>query len=253
MNSSMTVCYNNQKSTKKSLESLILALDKARISARKAMSNTEKAHVLYAIKKYDAEDNIEMVHIYSPALELTDEELDEVIKDHPQSLFLCFHTGTHKKACELLEERRKSRKIRNIHLKEANAFVNDHHRHHKGTTGCKFAIGLYEADNLIGVAICGRPVSRHLDDGTVLEINRVCTNGAENACSELYSACCRIAQAYGYEKVITYILESENGASLRASNFICEGKAGGTHWTGKRNRGQEIPAEMKLRYAKNLT
>lgn len=252
MNNTISVCYNNQKTTQKSLESLILALDKARISARGKMAYTDKAHVLYAIKKYDAEDNLEIAHIYSPALELTDEELDEVISKHPQSLFLCFHAGTHKKACESLEERRKSRKIRNIHLKEANAFVNDHHRHHKGTTGCKFAIGLYEADKLIGVAICGRPVSRHLDDGTVLEINRVCTNGAENACSELYSACCRIANAYGYEKIITYILKSESGASLRASNFTCEGEAGGTHWTGKRNKGQNIPAEMKLRYARNL-
>jgi hypothetical protein len=54
----------------------------------------------------------------------------------------------------------------------------------------------------------------------------------------------------GYQKVITYILGSENGASLRASNFECEGEAGGKHWTGTRNRGQAIPAEMKKRYVK---
>jgi len=27
-------------------------------------------------------------------------------------------------------------------------------------------------------------------------------------------------------------------ARLKASNFICEGVAGGTHWTGKRNQAQ---------------
>jgi hypothetical protein len=80
---------------------------------------------------------------------------------------------------------------------------------------------------LCGVAICGRPVSRHLDNGLILEVNRLCTDGTYNACSKLYSACKRIAKEMGYDKIITYILESENGASLKASGFICEGSAGG--------------------------
>ena len=49
-----------------------------------------------------------------------------------------------------------------------------------------------------------------------------------------------------------YILESENGASLKASNFTCEGVAGGSHWTGVRNKGQAIPAEMKTRWSRHL-
>lgn len=105
---------------------------------------------------------------------------------------------------------------------------------------------------MVGVAICGRPVSRHLDDGVTCEINRVCTDGTRNACSMLYGACCRVAKEMGYEKVITYILESENGASLKASNFTCEGVAGGEFWTGKRNRGQDIPHEMKTRWIRRL-
>lgn len=51
---------------------------------------------------------------------------------------------------------------------------------------------------------------------------------------------------------ITYILESENGASLKASNFVCEGIAGGTHWTEIRNRGHPIPNEMKTRWKRRL-
>lgn len=31
-----------------------------------------------------------------------------------------------------------------------------------------------------------------------------------------------------------------------------EGEAGGKHWTGKRNRGQRIPEEMKMRWRKTL-
>ena len=50
-------------------------------------------------------------------------------------------------------------------LREANAFVNAHHRHHKPTTGHKFSIGCKVEGRLVGVVIVGRPVSRYLDDG----------------------------------------------------------------------------------------
>lgn len=140
-----------------------------------------------------------------------------------------------------------------ITFREASAYINQYHRHHNATVGCKFCISVVDDDGqLHGVAVCGRPVSRMLDNGFTLEINRVCTDGTRNACSMLYGACCRIAKAMGYKRVITYILESENGASLKVSNFVCEGEAGGTHWTGSRNRGQGIPAEMKRRYVKEL-
>lgn len=142
--------------------------------------------------------------------------------------------------------------IRPITLKQASEFINTHHRHHKATVGCKFAIGCYEKDIMVGVAVSGRPVSRYLDDGLTCEINRVCTDGTYNACSMLYGACCRIAKAMGYKKIITYILESENGSSLKASNFICECQAGGTHWTGDRNKGQNIPHELKTRWVRYL-
>ena len=142
--------------------------------------------------------------------------------------------------------------IRPITFRTACDFISQHHRHHKPTVGCKFCIGLYEADEMVGCAVCGRPVSRHLDDGFTCEINRLCTDGTKNACSMLYGAYCRTAKAMGYKIVITYILESENGASLKASNFVCEGRAGGTHWTGVRNKGQDIPNEMKTKWSRKL-
>ncbi len=142
--------------------------------------------------------------------------------------------------------------IRPITFRQASDFINKCHRHHKATVGHKFSIGLFDGDQLVGCAVCGRPVSRYLDDGVTCEINRLCTDGTKNACSMLYGACCRIAKEMGYERIITYILESENGASLKASNFVCDGVAGGTHWTGERNKGQNIPNEMKTRWSKLL-
>ena len=143
-------------------------------------------------------------------------------------------------------------KIRPITFRQACDFVSEYHRHHKPTVGCKFSLGLFDEGKLVGVAICGRQVSRKLDDGLTCEVNRLCTDGTRNACSMLYGACCRVAKEMGYEKIITYILESENGASLKASNFVCEGLAGGLKWTGSRDTGQEYPHEMKTRWSKSL-
>lgn len=141
--------------------------------------------------------------------------------------------------------------IRPITLKAANAFVGRYHRHHKPVTGCKFAISCYDNDNLVGVAICGRPVSRILDDGVTLEVNRCCTDGTKNACSMLYGATCRTAKAMGYKRVITYTLQSEPGISLRAAGFYCDGVAGAPVWTGKRSgRNNGVPPEYKTRWIK---
>ena len=91
--------------------------------------------------------------------------------------------------------------IKPITFREANRFVNLHHRHHAGTVGCKFCVAVWSDDVLAGVAICGRPVSRKLDNGLTLEINRVCTLAVKNACSKLYGACIRIGKEMGYKKL----------------------------------------------------
>lgn len=70
-----------------------------------------------------------------------------------------------------------------ITLKEANAFVERHHRHHKPVVGHKFSIAASDGEKIVGVAIVGRPVSRYLDNGLTLEVNRLCTDGTRNACS----------------------------------------------------------------------
>ena len=92
----------------------------------------------------------------------------------------------------------------------------------------EFAVACYDGDDLCGVAICGRPVARYLDDGLTLEILRCCTDGTDNACSKLYGACCRIGFDMGYERIVTYTLATESGASLRAAGFAFDGVAGPT-------------------------
>ena len=251
----MLLEYYNNSEQKSSVETTLKEaqekIKNAHDKARKVMAKSNAEHILYSITQHSENDEIDRIMVFHNTC-LSEEELDEYIKRYPCSIFGVLHKGTCGKACKELTRREESREIRPVNLKTANDFVNKHHRHHNGTVGCKFAVGLYELDQLIGVAICGRPVSRHLDDGTVCEVNRLCTLGGNNACSMLYSACANIAKHLGYKKIITYILKSEPGSTLKASGFICEGEAGGTHWTGERNRGQNIPSEMKTRWAKTL-
>ena len=107
-----------------------------------------------------------------------------------------------------------------LKLDKANRFVNCHHRHHYDVQGHKWSIG-YEIENeLVGVGIIGRPLSRILDDGFSLEITRICVLPEHpNVCSILIGALCRSAKSMGYKRVFTYTLESESGSSLKGAGF----------------------------------
>jgi hypothetical protein len=144
--------------------------------------------------------------------------------------------------------------IHPITLKKANEFVLNHHRHHKPTIGHKWSIGLMHDAEIVGVAIVGRSVSRHLDDGLTAEVTRLATNGIANGCSMLYGACARVARAMGYCKIQTYILDSELGISLKASGWELEALSPGGQWV--RNDGivnrTDQPTEPKQRWVKYL-
>ena len=143
-----------------------------------------------------------------------------------------------------------------ITIKAANEFVARLHRHNKPVVGAKFCIGsqipcdycdakgtIFEmmtstrdpcpkcsgGVRLVGIAIVGRPVAPKLDDGFTAEITRCCTDGTKNAASMLYGACRKAARAMGYDRIFTYTLPEEGGASLRAAGFkLDKDDAGGS-------------------------
>jgi hypothetical protein len=86
--------------------------------------------------------------------------------------------------------------------------------------GAKFALAAASmSGELVGVALVGRPVARGLDDGRTLEVRRLCTTGAPNACSLVLGAAWRAARAFGYRRLVTDTLAAEPGGSLRAAGF----------------------------------
>lgn len=117
-----------------------------------------------------------------------------------------------------------------IELAEANAHIEEFHRHHKRVQGHRFSIGVMDGERLCAVACVGRPTSG-VDAKKVLEVTRLCSDGTFNACSMLYSAAARAGKALGYLCIQTYIYESENGASLKASGwrFVRKAYPSGRH------------------------
>jgi hypothetical protein len=145
-------------------------------------------------------------------------------------------------------------------LKQANDFVTEHHRHNKKCQGHRFSIGCIRDNELVGVAICGRPLSRRLDSQFVLEVLRVCIKdpAPKNACSYLYGRAWRIWQAMGGKKIITYTLASESGSSMKAVgwNKVSETKPltkNQKGWQTRDNRiNQPVNYQLKFRWERQL-
>lgn len=137
-------------------------------------------------------------------------------------------------------------------LKQRDAFdfIGQHHRHHKPPVGSLWQHGVMDDEGVVvGACVVGRPVARRLDDGLTVEITRLCTLGHENACSMLYAAARRVAIDKGYRRGITYILESEDGGSLRASGWKELWKSPGRSWSvPSRPREDKHPLVPKTAY-----
>jgi hypothetical protein len=131
---------------------------------------------------------------------------------------------------------------RPIRQRDAFDFVARVHRHHRPPQGSLRCYSVAVGTEVCGVAIVGRPVARHLDDGETCEVIRLATNGTRNACSMLYAMSWRGAENEGYRRIVTYILESETGASLRASGWRFLWETSGGSWDrGSRPREDTAP------------
>jgi len=117
-----------------------------------------------------------------------------------------------------------------ITLREANVFVDRHHRHHRSVAGCLFCVAVADDTTVHGVAIVGRPVARGLQDGYTAEVLRCCTDSTPNVASKLYAACWRACRAIGYTRLVTYTLATETGASVKAAGWRTVGETRGRSW-----------------------
>jgi len=104
-------------------------------------------------------------------------------------------------------------------LKQANRLVGDWHRHHPLEIGHRWSIGVTVDGSLVGAAIVGRPKARLAPQYSIAEVTRLVTNCTPNACSKLYSACARAAEAMGFDEIQTFLLLTESGVSVLAAGW----------------------------------
>jgi len=141
---------------------------------------------------------------------------------------------------------------RPLTLSQANQLVGQLHRHHKPVVGHRYSIGAYDGDRVVGAVIVGRPVARAVNQYAVAEVTRLVTDGTRNACSFLYGRAAAAAQAMGFERIQTYTLPEEGGASLRAVGWICDGvvRPSGGQWTNREGRRTDQPTHPKVRWTR---
>lgn len=145
-------------------------------------------------------------------------------------------------------------------LREANHFVESHHRHNGRTSrdGGKFALGVSTGEALIGVAIVGNPLARLLADGWTAEVLRSCVlpDAPKGSNSCLYSACWRVWREMGGKRLITYTLATESGESLRGAGWTvvaeCKPSKGWNREAlGRARDWQPIYGQQKFRWEKS--
>jgi hypothetical protein len=140
-----------------------------------------------------------------------------------------------------------------VTLRDAYAFIREHHRHHPPPQGGLFAIGAARAGEVVGVIVVGRPNARCDADTWTAQVTRLATDGTPNACSLLYGAAWRAARAMGYRRLVTFTLQSESGGSLRAAGWTQLLETRGGSWTRRaRPRVDLHPLEPKLRWEANV-
>lgn len=111
-------------------------------------------------------------------------------------------------------------------VKYARAWVQSVHRRIPALTGAMWCIGLWDGDEMRGLAVVARPSARTQDVaarqriGTVEVVRVAVVEGTPNGCSMLYGACARAGKAMGLDNMKTSIHLDEPGTSLVAAGWI---------------------------------
>jgi len=122
-------------------------------------------------------------------------------------------------------------------------------------TAWRFGVGVVNGCQLIGVATVGNPVARAFNGRGIVEVNRLCVRRdivsllCWNAASMLYGAASRAAERAGFQSIITYTHETEDGASLLMLNYKTSSPAARRlrdwAWGTEREPNQELPTMVE--------
>lgn len=138
---------------------------------------------------------------------------------------------------------------RPISVAQAQQWVAAVHRHLPEVQGGLWASGAFINGELVGVALVGWPAGPLMRAGALAILRVAVREGVPNACSRLYGACSRAARALGATDLVTYTRREEDGASLRAANFVRDGETrGGEYARPSRHRRPARDPRPKVRW-----
>ncbi|MCK8787939.1 hypothetical protein M0638_26645 [Roseomonas sp. NAR14] len=150
--------------------------------------------------------------------------------------------------------------VRPVGFAAAAAFVRRHHQHCDAPAAWRFGAALVNGMTSLGVVMVGNPVARGLMGRGTVEVNRLCLRRDVpavlrwNGCSKLYGWAAREAARRGFERIVTYTrADEEDGGSLRAAGWTCDGRVRGRSWNtpGRARRDHGVPVD-KLRWSRAL-
>lgn len=150
-------------------------------------------------------------------------------------------------------------RVKKIPWRTARRFVVAHHYLGYAPCGCKFALGIFAGNIMLGVMIYGRPVARYEDDEKTLELTRmVLFETPKNSESKSLSLAEKwIKRHTDYERLIAYCDtdHGHTGTIYKAANWTQLGIApgGGLPWNLTRKRRRAKIGGKKLKFERRLT
>lgn len=141
----------------------------------------------------------------------------------------------------------------------ARAFIARHHAHCPPPVTWRYGFGVRNGPSLLGAVTVGNPVARAYMHRGIVEVNRLCIRRDVpallrwNAASMLLASASREAERRGFSRIVTYLRPDENGTSLRAAGWTCEGPAGGRSWISAARPDRSTSGWVpKLRWSRAL-
>lgn len=139
-------------------------------------------------------------------------------------------------------------KLRPCTVRRALPFVRVVHRRLPKVQGAMWAVSVWTAGEMVGVALVGNP-AREWQDEALAVLRVAVIEGHRNACSMLYGACSRAAKAMGAANLVTYTHGDEDGTSLKAAGWVDGGLTDGGEWNRDgRPRQLALDPEPKRRW-----
>ncbi len=150
-------------------------------------------------------------------------------------------------------------RVRDVSFPVARAFIDKHHQHVGAPHAWRFGASIWNGHALMGVLTVGNPVAPALNGRGIVEVNRLCVRRdldpmlGWNCCSMLYGHAAAEAERRRFSRIITYTRVDEDGTSLKAAGWVCEGPAGGRGWhSHRRARSNRNAWIMKQRWSRTL-